>query len=108
MCCRTHPVTNGFPVPECCKIAETVSREFLGFMSGTSVQLYKIRRRIWQLTKADGPGVCQCVMQQAAHEVGAVVLGVVSGVVVYANEVERPLDKGSLIRCELGEPVPDP
>lgn len=77
-------------------------------LSGTSVQLYKVRRRRWQLTKADGPGVCQGVVQQASHEVGAVVLGVVSGVVVYANEVERPLDKGSLIRCELGEPVPDP
>uniref|UniRef100_A0A0A9DXT6 BGL06 n=1 Tax=Arundo donax TaxID=35708 RepID=A0A0A9DXT6_ARUDO len=35
-------------------------------------------------------------------------LGVVSGVVVYAHKVQRPLDKGSLIGCELRQSVCNP
>lgn len=59
-------------------------------------------------TEADGSGVRQGVVQQSAHEVGAVVLGVVGGVVVYADEVERPLDERGLGRREPGQPVADP
>jgi hypothetical protein len=49
-------------------------------------------RRGWELTEADGSGVGQSVVQQASDDVGAVMLGVVSGVVVYAHKVQRPLD----------------
>lgn len=58
-------------------------------------------------TEADGSGVRQGVVQQAGHEVRAVVLGVVGGVVVYADEVERPLDERGLARREPGQPVAD-
>jgi len=72
------------------------------------LQSRTVTRRGWELTEADGSGVRQSVVQQAADDVGAVMLGVVSGVVVYANKVESSLDKGSLVFCELGEPVPNP
>ena len=74
----------------------------------SSLQSRTVTRRGWELTEADGSGVRQSVVQQAADDVGAVMLGVVSGVVVYAHKVESSLDKGSLVFCELGEPVPNP
>jgi len=74
----------------------------------SSLQSRTVTRRGWELTEADGSGVRQSVVQQASDDVGAIMLGVVSGVVVYADKVECSLDKGSLIFCELGEPVPNP
>ena len=70
----------------------------------SSLQSRTVTRRGWELTEADGSGVRQSVVQQASDDVGAIMLGVV----VYADKVECSLDKGSLIFCELGEPVPNP
>ena len=74
----------------------------------SSLQSRTVTRRGWELTEADGSGVRQSVVQQAADDVGAVMLGVVSGVVVYAHKVQSPLDKGRLICCELGQSFCNP
>lgn len=61
-----------------------------------------------ELTEADGAGVCQGVVEQCPDDVGVVVPRVVGGVVVYADEIQRPLDDGGLIRREPGQPLPHP
>ena len=62
----------------------------------------------WELTQADGSGVCQSVIQQSYDDVGIVMPRVESGVVVYAHEVQSPLDKGSFICRELGQSFSNP
>ena len=65
-------------------------------------------QRRWELTKADGSGVGQGIIQQSSNDVGLVMPRVESGVVVYAHKVQSPLDKGRLICCELGQSFCNP
>jgi hypothetical protein len=61
-----------------------------------------------ELTKADSSGVGQGIIQQSSNDVGIVMPRVESGVVVYAHEVQSPLDEGRLVCCELGQSFRNP
>ncbi|BAS82934.1 Os03g0212950 [Oryza sativa Japonica Group] len=80
--------------------------------SGHNVQPYRICLRNNSTPRfkfsADGAGVCQGVVEQCPDDVGVVVPRVVGGVVVYADEIQRPLDDGGLIRREPRQPLPHP